>query len=217
MRRTTIAVAVVLFGIQTHAGTMTQTAGFIAAPHGGTLGSYSQLNPSLAPLNAVVTTITVGGQGNIYTLTNPTSNTISFTASLFGALNIDTLGFVSVSTMSETLGPFQSTMLTTLPLPMGTQSSSAQTTNLSAYIGTGTLVVTQFGGGFQDSVHTDNPSIIVSSPPLPNFAFGGTETVTYYYGSTFLIPEPTSLVMLSLGLAAVAGLAWRQRKAKLAA
>jgi uncharacterized repeat protein (TIGR03803 family) len=31
------------------------------------------------------------------------------------------------------------------------------------------------------------------------------------------VPEPASLVMLSVGLAAVAGLAWRQRKAKLAA
>jgi hypothetical protein len=45
----------------------------------------------------------------------------------------------------------------------------------------------------------------------------GFETVTYFYGTTFPIPEPASLVMLSLGLTAVAGLAWRHRRAKFAA
>jgi hypothetical protein len=42
--------------------------------------------------------------------------------------------------------------------------------------------------------------------------YEGTETVTYYYGSSFPVAEPASLVMLTLGLAVVAGLAWRHRK-----
>jgi hypothetical protein len=43
--------------------------------------------------------------------------------------------------------------------------------------------------------------------------YEGSETVTYYYGSSFLNPEPASLVMFSLGLTAVAGLAWQRRRA----
>jgi hypothetical protein len=194
---------------------MTQTAGFLAAPHGGMTAVINQLPPMLEPLNAVVTTVTVGGQGNIYTLRNPTSNAVSFNATVFGALGVDAVSFVSVSTVPVTLVPFQSTMLTTLPLPMGTQSSTVQTTNLSAYIGTSTVPNT---GGFMDHVMASDPSINVSmSSFIPTYEFGGTEMVTYYYGSTLLLPEPASLAMLSLGLAAVAGLAWRRRKAKRAA
>jgi hypothetical protein len=40
---------------------------------------------------------------------------------------------------------------------------------------------------------------------------------TYNFTSDSAVPEPASLAILSLGLAAVAGLAWRHRKAKLAA
>jgi hypothetical protein len=46
---------------------------------------------------------------------------------------------------------------------------------------------------------------------VPGFA------VTYNFTSDSAVPEPSSLVVLSLGLAGVAALTWRQRKAKVAA
>jgi hypothetical protein len=72
------------------------------------------------------------------------------------------------------------------------------------------------GFGAVESVTADN-SLITVTPFGSNVDFRGSETITYYYGSSFPVPEPVSLVMLSVGLATVAGLAWRHRKARLAA
>jgi hypothetical protein len=60
-----------------------------------------------------------------------------------------------------------------------------------------------------DSVTADSPSILVMSNQ--DFRYNGTETVAYYFGDSFPLPEPSSLITLSLGLAAVAACAWRQR------
>jgi hypothetical protein len=74
-----------------------------------------------------------------------------------------------------------------------------------------------FGANFGADVRPDNALITVSQPFGSYFGLIGSETVTYYFGSSFQIPEPASLVMFTLGLTVVAGLAWRQRWAKLAA
>jgi hypothetical protein len=93
------------------------------------------------------------------------------------------------------------------------QSAMAVTTNLSTYVGTGMLVpAAPFASGFATP---DNSLIRVSQVAGEDFA--GTETITYYYGSTLLLAAPPSLVMLSLGLIVIGGLAWRWRKAKRAA
>jgi hypothetical protein len=234
MRRVIIAAAVLLFGVQAHAGTITQTVGFDTREHGGFgLLPYNQLDPSLAPLNDVATTVNfVGVSGNLYYLVNPTSTTITFDATLNWLLVID--GGTSASnrfTVNATLGPSQ---FTTLQFSLfGFQLSSvqsSQTTNLSGYIGTGQLY--PFGSptsggfvGYFERVTVDNSSIMVTTmydqQPVSTSAMIGTETVTYYFGPTVIMPEPASLVMLSIGLATVAGvagLAWQHRsRAKFAA
>jgi hypothetical protein len=213
MRRTIIAVAVVLFGVHAQAGVMTQTANFDFRSHATVTGFYNQLNPSLAPLNHVLITVTysLGSVFDSFQFTNPTSNTISFNATLSGNIELDGCFFGTRSTVPVTLFPFQSQLLA-LSIPAGSQSSNVETTGLDQYVGTGMLA--PFGTAM-DFGTPDNPLIGVTN--LDAFEFRGTETVTYFYGSTFLAPAPPSLVMLSVGLIVIGGLAWRLRKAKVVA
>jgi hypothetical protein len=223
MRRTTIAVVALLFAIQAHAGTITQTISFHFAAHGTTFTAYNQLDPSLAPLNGVVSTVTFlqGGVGNTFDVTNPTTNTISFHATLTWSLITDGGNLFSTSIIPVTLGPNQTIALTPLQIPApGYVISGAKTTGLSVYIGTGQLApFLAVGSPFGDNVFVDNSSITVRSETGGTFGglLDGSETVTYFFGSTFVQPEPASLGMLSLGLVGVAALAWRHRKAKLTA
>jgi hypothetical protein len=93
----------------------------------------------------------------------------------------------------------------------GFQTSMAQTTNLSQFVGTG-VVFLIFSRG--DDITVDNPLIRTLNSDA--YDIQGTETITYYYGSSFLVPEPASLVMFLLGLPPLAVMVWCQRKAKLA-
>jgi hypothetical protein len=74
------------------------------------------------------------------------------------------------------------------------------------------------GTSLSTSTNTWNNTTIAGLGVRP-----GTYTWTWGTGSTsdsfvvMTVPEPASLVMLTLGLTAVAGLAWRHRKARLAA
>jgi hypothetical protein len=212
-----MAVAVLLFGIQAHAGMMTQTSNFHFASHGGTGAippGFNQLDPSLAPLNAVLFTLIFSASFETFEVLNPTFNTISFNATLSGSFGEGNVGIYRTQfTEPVTLPGGQSTFLTPLTIPPpGVQLSNAQTTGLSEYVGTGQVFLTF--GGF-DNATIDNSLIQVSN--LDASDFRGTETVTYYYGSTLLLPEPASLAMLSLGLAAVAIMRWQHRKSKLTA
>jgi hypothetical protein len=212
-----IAVVVLLLGIDAKAGTIAQSVNFFFAENGTNFRHYNQLDPSLAPLNDVTTLVNVFGTGNGYLLTNPTLNTITFNATLSWMLDVDGgASLSSVSTVPVTLLPGH--LIHFIPFSVfsspGYQFFTIQTTNLDVYIGTGTLGPFQFGG-FRDNVTTDNSSITIELR-LQDRMLSGTETVTYYYGNTVFVPEPTSLAMLSLGLATIAGLAWRRRKVRLA-
>jgi hypothetical protein len=221
MRRTTIAVAFLSFGIQAHAGIITQTSNFHYADHGGTGAQpYNQLDPSLTPLNAVVFSISIAGYpvsfGHTFEVSNPTSNTISFNATLSGGLFTEAGGFTTMPTVPTTLGPHQSKDFIPLIVPSPAfQSSMTQTTNLDRYVGTGMVVPAGFGGF--ERVTADN-SLITVTQLGATAEFLGSETITYYYGSSFPVPEPASLAMLSFGLPTIAMLmlAWRKRRARLA-
>jgi hypothetical protein len=222
MRQMTIAVAVLLFGIPAHAGIITQTVSFNIRSHGGTGNflNFNQLDPSLAPLNAVVLTVSatgyafssgITGHDDTFQVTNPTANTISFNAMLFGSLSTDAGGFRTMSTVPTTLGPHQSQDFIPLLIPSPAfQSTMTLLGDLSQseYVGTGTFLTVVSDLNF---VITDNSLISVTD--LDARIIDGFETITYYYGSSFLVPEPASLVMLSIGLTMVAGLAWHRRRA----
>jgi hypothetical protein len=212
-----IAVAVVLFGVQARAGVITQTSRFNYAPHGGS-GSdgYNQFDPSLGTLGVVAFTVTysLGSGFEGFQFTNPTSSTITFNASLFGTAELDGCFFGTTSTVPVTLGPFSQSLILGLTIPPGFQSSNVETTGLDRYVGTGLLTpITAFG----DGATVDNPLITISN--VDGARFTGTETITYDYLSPLPppVPAPPSLVLLSVGLVVIGGLAWRRRKAKVAA
>jgi hypothetical protein len=199
MRRATIAVAVLLFGAQAQAGIITQISHFHYADHAGKGAEpYNQLDPSLAPLNAVVLTVSVEGYDHTFQVANPTSNTISFNATLVGDLNSEAGRFTSGSIVPVTLGPHQSTYFVPplIPLP-GFQTTMTLTGDLtgSRYVGTGMLTPPGFGN--LESVTADN-SLITVTELASTFDLRGTEMITYYYSSSFLNPEPASLVMFAL-------------------
>ena len=59
----------------------------------------------------------------------------------------------------------------------------------------------------------DNPLLTINPEPFVFFTISGTERLVFYYGDTFPTPEPASLVMMSFGLAVVAGVTWRRHRA----
>jgi hypothetical protein len=224
MRRTTIALPVLLFGIQAHAGIITQTVNFSIQAHGSLVFPYNQLDPSHLPLNAWAITVNLNsGAGPQWQLLNPTSNTISFNATLHGSINTDAGPTAIVNTvMPLTLGPGQSTLVyvhnpfSSFPSPAYQISAVDPATGNVSLVGTGQVqpfdIVTQNGGFVFNEFVTANNGISVSVIHLGmDAALSGTETVAYFYGDTPFIPEPASIITLSLGLAAVTACVWRQR------
>ena len=175
MRGTTFAVAVLLFGVQTEAGTITQTVSYEQEGPTAIVAVYNQFNPALyggAPLNVVFITVTVYGTGSEFQLVNTSStNTITFNATLSGSVSSSDLyglnGFgqfySSTYTVPITLGPGQSTFVTPLniPGPSGVQGTAGYTTNLSEWIGIYTAGPTL---GFGNNVSVDNTMIDVIGP-----------------------------------------------------
>jgi hypothetical protein len=151
MRRRALGLAVLWVGIQAEAGVITQGGSFsIGAPGSGSPVFYNQLDPASAPLNDVTTLVTLSaGMGSPYLVTNLTGSTISFNVRLFGQLNTDAGSLVTTpeSIVPVTLGPLQTTSFTPAFVPpSGASFFSIQTTDLGAYIGTGTLFAGQLGG-----------------------------------------------------------------------
>jgi len=112
---------------------------------------------------------------------------------------------------STSLGPGQAGGGTAMVSGSAFTVFTAMTTDLSQFVGTGQNVIS---GMIGFNITVDNPAITVTPPDGTNvrpLAEHGTSTVTYLYGTTFSIPEPSSVVMMTLGLAAVAALAWRRR------
>jgi hypothetical protein len=211
----TIAV-LVLIGVQAQAGTITTGARFQFALHGA-MGStnYDPFNPALGPLNAVQTTISVLGVGPSYLLTNPTSSAITFLAGTdFELFSMG--GFYDAkASYLLTLGPGQSTDVTTFISLSTVSNTTALFSNLDGFLGTTPASLPGITGA-NSGVFPTNSAIRSVMDPSFAFSFSGNVSVTYYYGSTLLLPEPGSVVLLSLGLAAVAGLAWRRHRASLA-
>ena len=194
---------VLTFGVQAHAGTITQFASFTYQEHDSRDVAYKQLDPALAPLNAVAFSVNATGTSGPWTITNPTLSTLSFMLTISSRLSTDAGNSDSASTVPVTLGPQSSQEFSASQSYSG---SLALTTNLSSYIGTG--MVPPFGN-FSARFSPDNSQITVMDGHLGSVS--GTESVSYFYGPTPLLPEPTSLFMLSLGLATVGCVAWPSR------
>ncbi len=210
---TCLCLAVVL---STLGGTIVQTTGFHEDNHNPLVGSYNQFNPALGPLNEVVTTVTlnpygIDGTGNAYFLTNQGAVAISFHATIWGTADTDGGKWESINNqVPMTLGAFSQSLVFPIDVPKSFQTTQIRTSNLSGYIGTGQLLTGAMDpGGNQELVSVDD--FRVSVRPQSALNITGIETVTYYYGSSFAVPEPASVVGMALGLAVVAGMAWRRR------
>jgi hypothetical protein len=209
MRVTMLAAGMLFFCIESHAGMITQPVQFDYKNHASSNTNYARLNPALAPLNSVVFSVTATGTSGPWMVTNPTSGTLTFNVIVDQTIETDAGSHSLVTSMPVTLAP---SAIQQVPVTETTSDNLVQTTNLSSYIGTSTISPFGFYNGV---VFADNPLITVSY--IPDIGGGvfqeikGSETVAYYYGNSFFVPEPASFTMLSLSLAAVAVRAWRRR------
>jgi hypothetical protein len=193
---------------QTSGGALVQQTVFTILPKGSNPGSYNQLSPSLAPLNVVAFDSTCTGTTSGIRLTNTTSAPVSFKLTIQDTFSDDALFFFQTQTIPLTLSANQ-TLDTGFSINGGKPLiGSASLYNPVGFVGTGTLVpdVSAFETAFTDSGVVHFTGLTPTGDIIPNY--NGIETITYLYGPTS--PEPASLVMLSIGLAAVAGFAWRQ-------
>jgi hypothetical protein len=183
------------------AGTIIQTHPFHYAPHGSMVPGFNQLDSSLAPLNAVEFDVTATGSQS-FSVMNETSGPLTVTLSGDMIFSTDAGTTLSHFATPLALNPFQAVSVTeSLPFSnslqlLGSPSLTAQ------YVGTGQFFP---GGMFQTaSLGVDSSSANVT-PDSSGPVIDGTETVKFFFGPTFPAPEPPGLVMLALGLLAVAG------------
>lgn len=210
IRMMAFAATMLLFGVGLEAGTITQTVSFVYMSHNSRPFPYNQLDPSLAPLNEVVFEVNANGAQGPFHVTNPTGSTLSFNLFVSATLSTDGGGTSTATTVPTTLGPGASIDIS----PTLSYSGSAfKTTNLSSYVGTSDIMPSAF---FFGSVFSSNPLITIMDDSAfggPGLFASGTEKVTYAFGDTLGVPEPHSMIMLSLGLAAIAGMRHRSVRA----
>jgi PEP-CTERM motif len=215
MRRSACVAAVGYFCLSVgviRAGTITQTISFHYATHGTTFVPYNQLNPSLAPLNNVAFTVGLGfAGGSVFSLVNTTGSEQTFNVNERTDVSTDGGSATAFAVESVTLKPGAMTLVTTPNIYANL--FAMQSTGLSHFVGTSELQPTI---GLSGSAVPSISGIQVTdvTQQFATTRADGSETVTYYFGTTFFTPEPSSVLMMLIGLAPVAALAWRRRKAQ---
>jgi len=141
MRRTALAVAALFFGVQAHAGAITQTTFFDFAADATAYSFSNGRDLALAPLGAGVTIAAATpdrGESDAYQVTNPTPSAISFNPLFSDSVNPEADAFYNMAPVLVNPGRGQRPEFTPRPvLSSGYPLSSSRTMNLSPFVGTG--------------------------------------------------------------------------------
>jgi hypothetical protein len=199
--RLLLACLLLLATSSAQAGTIIQTHAFHYAPHGSMVPGFNQLDPSLAPLNAVEFDVTATGSQS-YTVMNETTGPLTVTLSGDLVLSTDAGMTSSHFATPVSLNPFQAVSVTesiafsnSLQV-LGSPSLTAQ------YVGAGLFLPSAMFQTASLGVDTSSASV---SPDSSGPVVDGIETVKFFFGPTFPAPEPMGLVMFGIGIVATAG------------
>lgn len=196
------------------AGTIVQSTPFKLAEHGSDWHGIAQLPPSLAPLNAVVIESSASTGEAAYRVQNASDRAASATVTADFVLSTDAGSVDLEHSFSVTLAPNQIVTLT-WDVNGGSPFTARRvvTTDPGQYVGTGSL--SPYFYAFA-AAYADNPAIVflpeytTAVSDLPSVT--GSETFTYYYGTSFPVPEPASVVSMGVGILGLAGLARARRR-----
>jgi hypothetical protein len=185
---------------------------------GNQLVSFPQWNPALYPsghLDAVRVILQTTVQGKV-SAENNTASAGAITVTLNGSISV-TLpsSFANTTSVTTSVGPVPVTASDGVPgagsdyFNLGTMSRSGSTentltTNLTPYIGTGTIFETVNGTGQFSATGVASTILNVS-----DFQAGGTLYVQYMYTA---VPEPSSCALACVGVAIVGGCLGRCRR-----
>jgi hypothetical protein len=193
------------------AGTIIQTHPFHYAPHGSIVQGFNQLDPSQVPLNGVEFDVTATGSQS-YTVTNETTSPLTVTLSGDMILSTDAGMISSHFATPVSLNPFQAVSVTE-SLAFSNSLQLLGSPSLTArYVGTGLFLP---GGMFQTSSLAVDSNFASVTPDSSGPVIDGTETVKFFFGTTFPVPEPPGFVMLAVGVLAVAGVRYCARSSRL--
>jgi hypothetical protein len=188
------------------AATIVQTVSFHFADHGTMYTLFNQLDPSQAPLNAIEWDVnTTGGQG--FLVHNQTSSPImvNLSGTVFLATDGGNVSFPYTTPVS--VAPITPAFVSESVSFSGGRQSYGSPDLTSYYVGKGTFPP---GVSLEITGTLDVPATIATVTPASMYpTVDGTETITYFAGSTFLVPAPPSVVIIGMGLAGVFALAQR--------
>lgn len=200
MRR--FAFLILLIPTTVNAGTLVQSYGFRFQSHNTSYRGFDPLPPSLAPLNGIQFEANGVGSSDAYQLKNHSDHVVEFNVLTSDGFSTDAGSSIFTKIFPFTLAPGA---FRNFGYDIGGFYQRSLLTNpaiLDLYVTTGFAPLPGFGIG--ENVRVDNPDIDVFLLDTAVFpVWNGSIKATYYYGETFHSPEPTSMILFTIGIALV--------------
>jgi hypothetical protein len=199
------AVLLLIIALPAGAGTITQTRSFEQQGAAVVAIGFNRLDPSLGPLNGIEFDVNVTGSVEFDVEDTGPPVTVTFSGLVF--ITTDAGGTTGHFSMPLSFSPAIGTSVVESVSYSGSLIVAASPSLTAQYVGNG-----QFAAqiGTDGSATADPSSGIVITKPSHDQSGSGTETITYFFGSTPVpMPEPPALAMLGIGLITVAGLCHR--------
>lgn len=180
-------------------------------------------NPTGSALSGPVTiatsgTVQLGANSQIQTSAQGTASNITLNGGTLnaaghsdGTINGTPSASPTTSAVTSNMGTLTLSSSSTLDFGLNSTNSILAFANSSGIAWSGTLKIIDYTGG-TDALYIGNSSSGLTSTQLSQISFNGLAARQLANGQLVAAPEPSTLLSLLIGTAALGGLAWRRRR-----